>query len=318
MIQISPFVFPKVLFLGNGLIRSFGGESWSDLMQSISVRTDIPESLACPYPLQAILVTNNQVNGKMKSHKSQFFGNSNDELQSQIQTLLGMNFDDILTTNYSYEIEAAAISAKCITETLLKKTSRNAEDGKKVEPKYLLHTYQSIPFHTHENRIWHIHGEARKPNSMILGHYYYASLLYKMMDFANSRGNTYQGNQKENTMQTISSWIDSFILGDVYILGYGMDFSELDMWWLLNRKKRENAQHGRVYFYEPGSGKEFDEKEELLKLLDVEVIHCGVTMPQDSDIEKNLQYRKFYQLAIEDIQKKIGNENKAVEEMHHV
>lgn len=118
-------------------------------------------------------------------------------------------------------------------------------------------------------------------------------------------------------MHTIRSWIDSFILGDVYILGFGMNFSEFDMWWLLNRKKREKAQHGRVYFYEPGCGG-FGEKEELLKLLDVEVIHCGIPNPQGSNAEKDRQFRLFYQCAIEDIQKKTQKARNAVEEMSYV
>lgn len=317
MIQIDPFQRPQVLLLGNGLNRTFGGNSWTDLMKQISVRSDLPETLTCPYPLQAVLVTNDHVKRAMEDYRNEFFGTVNGELQKQLQALLKVAFDDILTTNYSYEIEAAAVSRERPTETFLKKTCRNVEDGKRAEPKYLLHTCQCIPFDAHENRIWHIHGEARKPNSMILGHYYYASLLHEMVEYSQKRGNAYQRHQEENTMHTIRSWIDSFILGDVYILGFGMNFSEFDMWWLLNRKKREKAQHGRVYFYEPGCGG-FSEKEELLKLLDVEVIHCGIPNLQGSNAEKDRQFRLFYQYAIEDIQKKTPKARNAVEEMNYV
>ena len=80
-----------------------------------------------------------------------------------------------------------------------------------------------------------------------------------------------------------------------------MDFSELDIWWLLNRKKREDAVHGKVFYYEPG-GDHFNEKAELLKLLGVEVVHCGVTTPKGTPEEKNIAYREFYLKAIQDIQ----------------
>lgn len=303
MIQIKPFYYPQVLLLGNGLNRTYGSDSWEDLMRKIAVRHDLPDNLDCPYPLQAVLVTNDNIKQAMKKYKADFFGKTNESLRSQLQTLLSMNFDDILTTNYSYEIEAAALSQESVSEAYLKRTCKNIKDGKKAEPKYLLHSYQCIPFEEHENRIWHIHGEARKPNSMILGHYYYAALLHNMVKFVKSRGNLYRIKQEKNSMQPFRSWMDSFLLGDVYILGFGMDFSEFDMWWLLNRKKREKAEHGHVYFYEPG-GNSFSEKEELLKLLDVEVVHCDMPKPHGTNVEIDKQYREFYQRAIHDIQDK--------------
>ena len=34
------------------------------------------------------------------------------------------------------------------------------------------------------------------------------------------------------------SWIDWFMLGNVHIAGSGMSLSEMDLWWLINCKKR--------------------------------------------------------------------------------
>ena len=75
------------------------------------------------------------------------------------------------------------------------------------------------------------------------------------------------------------------------------DFSEMDLWWLLNRKKRENAQHGKVYFYEPSKGNEV--KHSLLDTYGAEIIDLKFrTEP--------VNYQNFYTFAIEDIQKKCG------------
>ena len=101
-----------------------------------------------------------------------------------------------------------------------------------------------------------------------------------------------------------NSWIDSFILGDIYVLGFGFGLSEFDLWWLLNRKKREKAAHGKVYFYEPG-GDKFNEKFELLKLLNVEIEHCGMPTPGETDEEKAAAYSKFYPIAIAHITDKV-------------
>lgn len=300
MIKIAPSYIPQVLLLGNGLNRTYGGNSWESLLKDIAERADLPEKLYCPYPLQAVLVTNDHVKNAMKNHKSEFYGESTERLNSKLQKLLAAGFDDILTTNYSYELEAASASKSCVTDYFLRKTCSNIMDGETVEGKYLLRTCQRLSYQGVTNRVWHIHGEARKPNSMILGHYYYASLLHRITSYIQGRGNIYQQKQKDSTELILGSWLDSFILGDVYILGFGMDFSEIDLWWLINRKKREKAKHGKVYFYQPGDDS-FDEKEELLKLLGVEIIHCGCPFPVGTEQEKNQRFDDFYQKAIDDI-----------------
>lgn len=305
MTEINPISIPQVLFLGNGLIRSFGGKSWDNLIKLIAVRDDLPEKLSCPFPLQAILATNDHISAAAKQYSREFWGEVGPELQGQLQALISLQFDDIITTNYSYEIESAALGKKSVSESYLSKTCRNQKDGEKVEPKYLIQSCQEILFNEHINRIWHIHGEARKPNSMILGHYYYATLLHRIMDYVDKNSRYYAYRQQHRKDQLIQSWLDSFLLGDVYVLGFGMDFSELDIWWLLNRKKREDAVHGKVFFYEPG-GDHFNEKAELLKLLGVEVVHCGVTTPKGTPEEKNIAYREFYLKAIQDIQNRVA------------
>lgn len=296
--------YPQVLLFGNGLIRTYGGDSWGGLMKKIAVREDLPRDLHCPMPLQAMLVTNDQVSRALVGFRSDFYGSVNEQLTRQLQRLLAVGFDDILTTNYSYELEAAALSKPTVTDSYLRKMNKHIQ-GQRAETKYLLQTYQSVPFQGVDNRIWHIHGEARKPNSMILGHYHYGALLQKMVEYVNTRGYIYEYRQKQNQPQTIRGWIDSFILGDVYILGFGMNFAEIDLWWLLNRKKREKADHGKVYFYNPGV-EGFNEKEELLRIMDAETVDCGVSFPKGTEAEKSEAFSAFYELAIEDICKRVS------------
>jgi hypothetical protein len=300
MVEISANYHPQVLLLGNGINLGYGGLSWKELLKKISdgrMSEEDIDKLCSPMPLSAILVTEDHVDDAIKEHEKEFYGKVTDGLRMPLEGLLRIGFDDILTTNYSYELEAAAAHRETVSEYFIKKNCHNIEDGKKVDSQYLLHSYQSAPFEEVENRVWHIHGEARKPSSMILGHYYYASLLHRMSEYLQGQGNRYQKRQKENTSQTMKSWLDSFILGDVYILGFGMDFAELDLWWLLNRKKRENAHHGKVYFYEPKPNG-FCEKHELLKLMDVQLIHLDTPAPEGTNEEKTRAYQEFYRKAI--------------------
>lgn len=190
--------------------------------------------------------------------------------------MLSKGFDEILTTNYSYELELAALNCdRFSSDNRLKNMSTHTCEVKKSEAKYMLHTYNSVNYSGSENHIWHIHGEARKPNSMILGHYYYANYLCRLKEISDKRKNIYQMNQRDNKETIINSWFDAFVMGDVYIIGFGFSLSELDLWWLLNRKKREKANHGRVYFYEIVGSKpeEYAQKAkyELLKAMGCEV-----------------------------------------------
>ena len=42
----------------------------------------------------------------------------------------------------------------------------------------MLHTYYNLPRPQGDLPLFHVHGEARVPNTVILGHYYYGNLLF--------------------------------------------------------------------------------------------------------------------------------------------
>lgn len=297
------------MLLGNGLNLAYGGASWSELLNRIKVRDDIPEKLHCPMPLQAVLYTNNDIKTAMQNQKQSLFGALATQAQTQaLQEILACGFDEILTTNYSYELEMAALGHGVEDERPIRKMAEHTRKVQRVESKYLLHTYNRAVFDGVQNRIWHIHGEARKPDSMILGHYYYANLLARMVKYTTDNANRYENDAKAGKDTEIDSWLDAFLLGDVYILGFTFDLSEFDLWWLLNRKLRERAPHGKVYFFEPYV-EGFHEKIELLKLLDVEHVDCGVKKPDREDPRKAEAYREFYREALIRIRKRMA-ENK--------
>ncbi len=54
---------------------------------------------------------------------------------------------------------------------------------------------------------------------------------------------------------TIKSWIDLFFTSNVHIIGYSMPFDEIDLWWLLDKRKRliwegRMATYGTIRFYD--------------------------------------------------------------------
>ena len=296
---------PQVLLLGNGINRAFGGGSWGALIREITVNRSIPEDcvLHLPMPLRAILVTGDTVDARLRECSEILYGKLGDPGHVEmLRRLLEMRFDHILTTNFSYELEMAAQPDAAVSDARLRRMMRHTDERRQAEAMYLLHTYGVLDWAGHSTRIWHVHGEGRKPDSMILGHYFYANLLRKIMGYLEGEGDRFLREQRRGAPTAVRSWADAFIMGDMYVLGFGYDVSEFDLWWLLNRKKNERARTGATYFFAPAErGPGINEKEELLRVLGVEVRHCGLTRPDGNPLERSEGFRLFYLRAMREI-----------------
>lgn len=296
----------RVLLLGNGLLQSFGGESWDEFLKSICKRKDLPElkGINCPEPLKAILLTNDKVDVAMKEKCAKILNGEQikPELALLLKEILALGFDHILTTNYTYELEQAAVYPERLSENRLKKMATSTQG--QVEKKYLIHTYNSVRCDGVDSRIWHVHGEARKPSTTILGHYYYGNSLYKIKDEADKIGRV---NIEEGYEAT--SWVEAFLRGDIYCLGFGYGFAEFDLWWLLNRKALERNNAGKLYFYEPYSESEWA-KYNLLQLMKtrdgeplVNICNLGCIKNDKTD------WRAFYRDVIADVEARLNRES---------
>ena len=60
---------------------------------------------------------------------------------------------------------------------------------------------------------------------------------------------------------------------------------------------RKLPPFGKVYFFEPRT-RGFNEKIELMNLLDVQPEDCGLNRPEKTDPEKTEKYMLFYERAI--------------------
>lgn len=292
--------FPQVLLLGNGLNRAYGAGDWSNLLKQIhnNPRVTYEQLKELPFPLQAVLATEDQVDIVCKDDSMKNQGVIDIEpLRKQMEALLKIPFDHILTTNYTYEIERFANSKVKQDGQYCRKLTRTTDKKQKAESKYMLHTYNEVYFENHEHKVWHIHGENRKPKSLILGHYAYGTLLSKYQEELKKRGNKQYLREQQDKSPIMDSWIDAFILGDVHILGFGFNFSEMDLWWLLSRKKREKASHGNIIFYSPIHGNEL-----LLAMLEA----YGVKIENLGFYSNPADYKAFYQSAVNHISNSVS------------
>jgi hypothetical protein len=120
--------------------------------------------------------------------------------------ILDLRFENILTTNYDYNL------------------SPDVSGSKTKETKYSLYRYQEYK----DKKIWHIHGELNNPESIMIGYEHYMGSIHNIQ--------THQNKKKDEKKK--ESWVDIFLRDDVYILGLGLDFGEIDLWWLLSYRNR--------------------------------------------------------------------------------
>ena len=268
-------------------------------------------------PLRAILFTKDNISEKLKGYirnnHDKAFGKVNPEHAGPLRKILSIGADHIITTNYSYELEYAAQKELTLSDSKIENLQRHTESVKRAEGKYLLSTYNEVKYGEVTNKIWHIHGEARKHNSIVLGHLYYGNLVTKIKNYVDRNGYRYTQASKNGEKIKIKSWVDAFIMGDVYVLGSRFNLSEIDLWWLIARKKREKARHGKIYFYEPEeiSG-DTDERLEMLKIYTNDKVETmKVKIPPRDDNNKQIceerdkKFKDFYIKAIEDIANKV-------------
>ncbi len=120
--------------------------------------------------------------------------------------ILDLRFENILTTNYDYNL------------------SPDVSGSKTKETKYSLYRYQEYK----DKKIWHIHGELNNPESIMIGYEHYMGSIHNIQ--------TNQNKKKDEKKK--ESWVDIFLRDDVYILGLGLDFGEIDLWWLSSYRNR--------------------------------------------------------------------------------
>ena len=300
-LTIQPQTRPQVLLLGNGMNRVYGGASWAGLLQKINRTSFTPEEVkSIPLPMQAVLLSEDHVDESLKDLRQELTQcELHPWLERQLKKLLSMPFDCILTPNFTYELECAADPDFLRGKSRYRKYQRHTPAVQRVEKRFMLHTYYSLPTPRGEVPLFHIHGEARKPDSVILGHYFYGNLLFCYDNYLTRRapGCQYPTGSHPKGLP-VMSWLDYFILGDVYCLGFGYDTAEMDLWWLLCRKKREAATHGDLYFLEPARRSAVT-KIALLQAYNAKHLSLGMGEFRDAD------YRTFYEKAVQEIGRRL-------------
>lgn len=293
---------PTVLLVGNGISQAYGACSWSDVLKNLSQNKDVEinseELKNIPNPLKAVIVSDDHLDQRMKELSVGFCKCSpSQEECEQWKNITRLSISGILTTNYSYEIEKS-IKKDCTISVGTRCAYRKYTkfDGEKIEKRMLATYMQPLPSSL---PVWHIHGEAAIANSMIIGHYYYGKLFSKVQRRISQILRKYHICQKNGKLFEVETWVDVFMLCNIRIVGLGLDFSEFDLWWLLNCKKRHFPET-KVDWYDVNidKGKK--------KLAETYCINCHNTEVNLANEDKSKWFRGYYSSVIMRIKESIN------------
>ena len=278
---------PTVLLLGNGVLLLNNGMGWTELLSKLSPGDDrMPDVTGIPYAMQPEAIRGTDVEEVQRLIASNIQSQNPHEILKQ---LVFMDFDAIITPNYTYEIETALLGGKW-TENRRKKCHKTLYGSSHVR----YNTYKCNLVKDIKGReipVFHIHGEQARKHSMILSYYSYADAVYHLIEMNKQRKNEYEEHQISGIPLICKGWLDYFLLGEVYAIGFGFDLSEFDIWWAIERKNREYALNGKLHAYMIGE-KQDPAKSTMFRAMGVDERFLCI---------ENHQYEKAYWRAVQEI-----------------
>jgi hypothetical protein len=290
----------SILF-GNGLnYLSDDQISWNDLLNKIK-GTNQFDSISLPNTMiyeKIMLHKHFNPNESIRNTESNLKNEIADILKKQktnqfYDKLLNLKFDNYLTTNYDF----------ALNDSFKTKSKDNWIKNNSTEGIYSIRRNTSF-FDSKNNehcKIWNIHGEVSNPKSIMLGLDHYCGSIGKIDGYLkgnyeyqveNKKHQTIPIKEKINTNEFDNvSWVELFFITNLHIIGFGLDYSEIDLWWIINKRarlKKEVSIQNKIKFYvsplekllkpQRDYGKYIQEKNkrELLKSFDVEIIEVPI------------------------------------------
>lgn len=277
----------NTLVLGNGFSRSIfkGIPSWECLFKKYD---SVVKNYTILYEVSLLKgkeSTDNEVKWELireieKSHSLDKINENVLDLEKFGEYLAQNNIYNIITTNYDKGIELILCDI-CGYEEIEPK-------GLVKEEIYSIRTYKEYINRKscHQLKLWKIHGDIDRIKSITLGYDQYCGSLSKLCEYIKGKYKSDNGpvcnvhiKQKcEKQKFDNLSWAELFFYTNVYIVGFGLDFSEIDIWWLLNkhiRIKREVPQvQNNIYYIFNNQYDNKEEKKEIYEALEAFQVEC--------------------------------------------
>lgn len=242
----------KTLFLGNGLNRTLpDGISWQGLMGKLG--SNEPEGANVPFPIEFEQIAARrgcQIGRRDKDPYKELRQEIVDELvnlkcdgSSVHSAYAKLPFNHVVTTNYDQAFETQfrglQVSSKNFGST------RNILEAVSAAGDF---------------DVYHAHGVDVLKRTLCLGHEHYASLIGKIRRYFYPNGdddNNILADLILNKVPSWGIWPEYLFTTDVAIVGFGLDYCETDIWWLLalrastfNPHSGLQSRENQITFYE--------------------------------------------------------------------
>ena len=296
LVSIEDKKIQQTVFFGNGInLVSNLNVSWNNLLQSVSGFTFTNPPYTLQYEDSYVNFLQSTTSKKSKEYdlKQQYLLPIRSIKPNLLYRLLaGLKVTNFITTNYD-----ATLDEEFITLNYIRDISVNTS-----EQVYSLRRLHRFIKGKVEKNVWYAHGEEKYPKSIMLGYDQYCGTIGLLNDYLKGNYKLPVSTQLYSMVKRINggntqihSWIDLFFFTDVHIFAFGLDYSEMDIWWILNRRKRMIVDNkikslpNKIYFYM----NDLDpEKAKLLKDFDVIVVRVNVSRNN---------YKSAYQQIINNI-----------------
>lgn len=192
-----------------------------------------------------------------------------------------INFRHILTTNYDYNFGHRA------------KPSNLRPESKYSVFRRRVTTNQSV---------WMIHGELDKSETIMLGHEQYAGSLQKIRTYVTEKAKNpgkysspfRAGDYTFDTNKKVHSWVDVFLRDDIHILGFSLDYTEIELWWLIaykaRLKRRSSLKIGDTIFYLFSKNPKEPKTKAKVALLESLGVNVFIEEVKKNDFRKNYDW----------------------------
>jgi len=237
----------KTLLLGNGInLMGGAGTSWEDVLRATSQFVGNPDIMS-GWDLKSLPLLYEELYSEHVGRKKLKEFDLKQFVADEVAKVAGNDFHlrviqsgvrNVLTTNYDLALEESG-KDKWSKENLQRETKYSRFRRNKVDDTF----------------IWHIHGACDAPNTIQLGHEHYSGQLQYLRDLVvgftkrpldKIKSAFLQGNIDFDDIGVHHAWLDVFFRDDVHIVGLGMDFSEIDIWWAIAYKNRLNNGETRA------------------------------------------------------------------------
>lgn len=281
------------LLFGNGFNRlSPEYLSWEEMLSQVNSKDDrkleIPNTMIYETKL---LSASNQKTDRLNELELEIKSKICEKLKHQkgsylYKVIYELNFTNYLTTNYD--------------DAFLKTLDVQLSSSDNSEKLYSIRRHKKF-----ENKtLWNIHGEMANQKSIMIGLDHYCGYIEKISSYIKGSYEHIIGDkkQKEEAMDkkishntfTGTSWVELFFNSHIHIIGLSLDYSEIDLWWILNKRSRmmksnEAKITNKIYFY---TSKIDPSKRTLLESFNVIVIEKEL---------KNKNYERLYKDLINEM-----------------